>query len=116
MRIIGITLPTLALHSLVSSGKSVSTDEVFKLIEDDNVFDAIFDRFKGDDTVDHVHLDGLRILDKYPDEKRDLYDALSRLANTVVPEDLGGKDNGLIFLSGLLNELVQSNLKEIELK
>lgn len=116
MRIIGITLPVLSLHSLVNKGQSISTDEIFTLIEEGNTFEDIYKRYAGNDDIDQVQLDGLRILDKHPSEKEELYDALKRLANTVLPEDLGGDSNGLLFLAGLLNELIQSNLKEIEFK
>lgn len=106
MRITKITLVILEINALVDAGKNISIEEAFKKIEDHTIFEFLLKKFG--------NLEGINFLNSFPKDKKDLLDALDRAANTISPgSDFGIENNGLIFLNGLLNQLIQSNVKEI---
>lgn len=114
MKISRITLLALAVNRLIDSGTQFSTDEVSQLVENRTVLDVLQ---KDHDDLG-IALDGVRLLNQeYHQDKEELLDALGRLANVVIPEDLGidNPSNGLLFFNAMLNELIQANIEDIKL-
>lgn len=111
-----LTLLNRSIHSLVDSGKVVSTEEVRRWIEDGVIIEEL-DRL-ADPKV--LQVGGLTGFGDHPEDKVELVDALQRLENCVVVEDMGlangDSSNGLLFLLALLNELIQANVRTVELQ
>lgn len=114
MKISRITLVILSINSLIDQDQSIEVQDVFKRIEDHSILDFLISKFG---ELEDCTLDGIELLNKSQD-KKELLGALDRLANTVTSEDLGikNRNNGLLFLSALLNELIQSNVEDINFK
>jgi GTP:adenosylcobinamide-phosphate guanylyltransferase len=110
-----LTLPILSVHSLIDAGVKVHVEDIFGYIESRAIFDFLLSENKD---KEGVIVEGFNFINSFPKDKQLLLDALERLANTVSPEDLGvaNRENGLLFLDALLNELIQSNVDEITLK
>lgn len=117
MEITRLTLPILSLHYLADKGLKYTVDEVFAEIDTGNIFEDIVKKFGPE--YNEIRLDGLKLNQQlFPDDHKELVDALQRLSNAVVPEQFGidNRDHGLLFLAGLLNELIQSGARDIKLK
>lgn len=117
MRVTRLTLPILTLHFLIDKGEKYSCDDVFKYIDDGTIFEKILATF-GDRYKD-VRMDGINLNQRsFPQEEKEVIEALRRLANTVIPEDFGvdDRENGLLFLAGMLNELIQANVSDITIR
>lgn len=116
MKITRITLPILSLHYLADKGIEYSCDDVFKHIEDGTIFEDIVMKFGQE--YNEIRLDGLKLNQQlFPIDHKEIVEALQRLSNAVVPEEMGidNRKNGLLFLAGLLNEIIQSTDKDIKL-
>lgn len=116
MKVSRLTLPILTLHYLVDQGERYSVDDIYSQIEAGTIFDDLKKKYSP--KYKDIRLDGIKLNKEFPKDEADLIEALQRLANAVLPEELGvdNRDNGLLFLAGLLNELIQSNIEDIELK
>lgn len=117
MEITRLTLPILSLHYLADKGLRYTIDEVFSGIESGNIFEDIVKKFGP--KYDEIRLDGLKLNQQsFPDNHKEIIEALQGLSNAVIPEEFGidNRDNGLLFLSGMLNELIQSSARGFKLK
>lgn len=117
MQVSRLTLPILSLHFLVDKNEKYPVDDVFKYIDDGTIFQKLIAKYN--EQYGEIRLDGLKINShSFPDDEKDLIEALQRLANAVLPETFGVDDrkNGLLFLAGMLNELIQANVETITLK
>lgn len=112
-----LTLPIRSLNYLVDQQVKYSVDNVYEQIEDGTIFDKL--RAAYVETYDDVKMGGLPLNGKtFAEEEREIIEALQRLANAVTPEEIGvtHRDNGLLFLAGLLLELLQANTREIDIE
>lgn len=117
MKISRLTLPILTLHYLVDQGERYPVDDIYSQIESGTIFDDLVKKYSSKYT--DIRLDGIKLNKQlFPKEDAEVVDALQRLANAMLPEELGvdNRDNGLLFLAGLLSELIQANIEDIELK
>lgn len=117
MRITRLTLPILTLHYLIDKNEKYSCDSVFKYINDGTIFEKILATY-GEKYKD-VRMDGINLNSRsFPEDEKEVIEALQRLADAVVPEDFGvdDRENGLLFLAGMLNELIQGNAADITFK
>lgn len=117
MNINRLTLPILSLHFLIDKNEKYPVSDIYQQIEDGNIFQRIVEKYG--QKYPEIRMDGLKIAPlHYPDEYNELVDALQRLANAELPETFGvdNDQNGLLFLAGLLNELIQQSDADIEFK
>jgi len=117
MKISRLTLPILTLNFLIDKGEKYSVDDVFKYVEDGTIFDKLRSRYNK--LYTDIRMDGFNLTaHSFKEDEKELIEALQRLANAVLPEEFGvdNRDNGLIFLIGMLNELIQANVEDIHLR
>ena len=116
MTIKRITLIIGDLYYLLARDEKYSCDDIFKQIEQGDILDKLRATYlpKYDDLV----VGGLLNGKTYTEDEQQIVEALQRLANAETPEDYGitDRNNGLLFLAGLFNTLIQANVTEIELK
>lgn len=112
MRMSAITLNMLAINWLIGHDAPMTVDQVRKAIRDRSVFDVLEQCLIED-----------RMLSSQPvsitaAEREEMIDALQRLENTVLAEELGVDDpsKGFLFLNALFVQLIQSNVHVIELQ
>lgn len=105
VKTICITLPILGLNNLIDSGSSVSIDEMHQMIDAGTVFEDIQERFG--------HIQGFEFLleQNNLEHKQEISEALQRMANAYAASDFQVENNGLNYLLGMLNELLQQGSK-----
>jgi len=110
VKTICITLPILGLNNLIDSGRSVSIDEMHQMIDTGTVFEDIRERFG--------HVDGFEfLLEQHSSEhKQEILKVLQRMANAYAASDFQIEKNGLNYLLGMLNELLQQGSKVTQIR
>ncbi|MDB5180537.1 MAG: hypothetical protein JWO54_295 [Candidatus Saccharibacteria bacterium] len=117
MNITRLTLPILSLHFLIDKNEKYPVDDIYSQIEDGTVFQKLIDKYS--DKYRDIRMDGLSINARlFPQEHEQLIVALQGLANAELPETFGvdNSQDGLLFLAGLLNELIQQSNFDFEFK
>lgn len=112
-----LTLLILSLNLLVDQGEKYPVDDIHKQIDNGTIFDDIREKYLP--KYPGPSLGGFTLnKSTFPKDEAAILDALQRLANAVVSEDLGveHKDNGLLYLAALLNELVQSSTRDVNIE
>ena len=113
MKISHITLIALSINYLIDKKVKVSVDEVTELINDGTLFDILLTK------SDEIRMAGLQLINStYPEEKAELIEVLGRMSNAYGSEVFGvdDKSNGLLYINGMLNELLQETDFDVKFK
>ena len=112
-----LTLPILSLHYLIDKNERYPVSEIDKYIEKGTIFEELVKKYAP--KYDEIRLDGLKINQyDFKEDHQAIIASLQNLIGASTPESYGIDDlqNGLLYLAGLLNELVQRSAEDIELK
>lgn len=117
MQVSRLTLPVLSLHFLIDKDEKYPVDDVFAYIQDGTIFQKLITKYN--EEYGEIRLDGLKInAQSFPQDHKAIIESLQGLADATLPETFGVDDrqNGLLFLAGLLNELIQQGAGDVTLR
>lgn len=112
MRMASITLTMLSVNSLIARRAPMTVDQIRQEIRAASIFETLEHCL----IEDHV-LSGVPV-QLSEAERAEILDALQRLENAVLAEELGvpNASEGFVFLNALFVQLIQSNVSVIELE
>jgi hypothetical protein len=111
MKIYMLTGLALHAHALLDAGVKMTIDEVNEHAANHTLLDTVQDLANASDALWHNALTGLTT----DADQKELSEALGRYVNGVDPGKVGiqNRQNGLLFIAAVCNEMVQANLEMI---